>query len=90
MHTHYFTSHLTPTLAALTLSSPLSLHLGNYLGSISQWPLMQADYDCSFCVVDLHSLTNMPKNLEVTKELKENTLTAAAIYIAAGVDPEKR
>ncbi|GMH94089.1 hypothetical protein TL16_g12804, partial [Triparma laevis f. inornata] len=50
---------------------------------------MQADYDCSFCVVDLHSLTNMPKNLEVTKELKENTLTAAAIYIAAGVDPEK-
>ncbi|GMH91509.1 hypothetical protein TrST_g5331 [Triparma strigata] len=64
-----------------------SLHLGNYLGSISQWPKMQEEYDCSFCVVDLHSLTNMPKNTEVTKSLKENTLTAAAIYIASGVDP---
>ena len=35
-----------------------SLHLGNYLGALSQWVPMQDNYDCNFCVVDLHAVTN--------------------------------
>ena len=61
------------------------LHLGNYLGAIDNWVKMQEEYDCYYMIANLHSLTvrNDPE------ELKNNTLRILAIYIAAGLDPEK-
>lgn len=64
-----------------------SLHLGNYLGAIRQWVDFQNSYDGEnfFCVVDLHAIT-MPHD---PKELEESSLASAALYLAAGIDPEK-
>ena len=61
------------------------LHLGNYLGAIDTWVKMQEEYDCYYMIANLHSLTvrNDPETL------KNNTLKIIALYIAAGLDPEK-
>jgi len=61
------------------------LHLGNYFGAIKQWVGMQEDYDCFFCIVDLHAIT-VPHN---PKDLRKSTLATAAAYIASGIDPDK-
>lgn len=61
------------------------LHLGNYLGAIRNWVSMQNDYECLFCIVDLHALT-LPQTPD---DLRQSTRTAAAIYIAAGINPKK-
>jgi tryptophanyl-tRNA synthetase len=61
-----------------------NLHLGNYLGAIRNWVALQKDYDCIFCIVDLHALT-LPQDPE---ELRKNTREVTAAYIAAGIDPE--
>jgi len=62
-----------------------SLHLGNYLGAIRQWVVNQDQYDNYFCVVDLHAIT-VPHD---PKKLKAETLSAAAMYIASGIDPSR-
>lgn len=59
--------------------------LGNYLGAIRNWLPLQQQYDCLFCVVDLHSLTVA----QVPAELRKNTLDLVALYIACGIDPAK-
>ncbi len=61
------------------------LTLGNYLGAIDNWVKMQEEYDCYYMIANLHSLTvrNEPETL------RNNTLKILAIYIAAGLDPEK-
>jgi tryptophanyl-tRNA synthetase len=61
-----------------------NLHLGNYLGAIRNWVTLQHDYECIFCIVDLHALT-LPQNPE---ELRASTREVTATYIAAGIDPE--
>jgi tryptophanyl-tRNA synthetase len=62
------------------------LHLGNYLGALKNWvALQQEDYECLFCVVDLHAIT-LPYESE---RLADATREIAAAYIAAGIDPEK-
>ena len=62
-----------------------TLHLGNYLGAINNWIKMQDEYDCYYMIADLHSLTirNNPE------ELRNNTLSIIALYVAAGLDPNK-
>lgn len=60
-------------------------HLGNYLGAISNYVKLQEDYQCVYCIVDLHALTT----LETTKDLKLNTLEMALDWLAAGIDPQK-
>jgi tryptophanyl-tRNA synthetase len=60
-----------------------NLHLGNYLGAIRNWVELQRDYQCIFCIVDLHALTQ-PQDPE---ELRQSTREVAAAYIAAGIDP---
>ena len=62
-----------------------TLHLGNYLGAINNWIKMQDEYDCYYMIADLHSLTirNNPE------ELRNNTLNLIALYVAAGLDPNK-
>ena len=61
-----------------------NLHLGNYLGAIRNWVTLQKDYDCIFCIVDLHALT-LPQD---PHELRRHTREVTAAYIAAGIDPE--
>ncbi len=61
------------------------LTLGNYLGAMKNWVDMQEDYDCIYCIVDLHALTVR----QDPKELRENTLSVLAQYIACGLDPSK-
>ena len=61
------------------------LHLGNYLGSIKQWITLQDSNECVFCIVDLHAITT-PYN---PKELQKNILETTAVYLAAGINPEK-
>ncbi|MBU0801061.1 MAG: tryptophan--tRNA ligase [Alphaproteobacteria bacterium] len=58
------------------------LHLGNYLGALRNWVDLQKDYECLFCVVDLHAIT-MPYDRDA---LTHSTREIAAAYIAAGVD----
>jgi tryptophanyl-tRNA synthetase len=61
------------------------IHIGNYLGAMRQFVALQDDYDCFFCVVDLHALT-VPQD---PVELKKNTIELAALYMAIGLDPKK-
>jgi len=61
------------------------VHLGNYVGAIRNWVMMQEEFDCYYCVVDWHSLTTHPD----TKELKENVLSLMSVLMASGLDPER-
>jgi len=60
-------------------------HIGNYLGAIQNYVKLQKDYECIYCVVDVHALTT----LEDTHLLKENTHEMMLDWLAAGLDPEK-
>ncbi len=63
-----------------------NLHLGNYIGAINQWiDIQNQGNDCIFCIVDLHAIT-VPQD---PKMLKKRTKEITALYLAAGVDPEK-
>jgi len=61
------------------------LHIGNYLGAITQWVDLQKEYDCFFCIVDYHAIT-VKQNPE---ELRKKILELTKIYLAAGIDPKK-
>src|SRR5690348_9800410 len=61
-----------------------NLHLGNYLGAIRNWVALQHDFECIFCIVDLHALTQ-PQD---PAELRASTREVTAAYIGAGIDPE--
>lgn len=61
------------------------LTLGNYLGALKNWIKLQDEYDCFFCVVDLHAITVK----QIPSDLRRRTLEVLAIYIAAGIDPKK-
>jgi tryptophanyl-tRNA synthetase len=60
-------------------------HLGNYLGAIKNYVALQADYDCVYCIVDLHALTTV----ETTGNLRQNVYEMALDWLAAGVRPEE-
>jgi tryptophanyl-tRNA synthetase len=62
-----------------------NLHLGNYLGAIRNWVVLQHDYECIFCIVDLHALT-LPQDPD---ELRHSTREVTAAYIAAGIDADR-
>ena len=62
-----------------------NLHLGNYLGAIRNWVQLQDDFECIFCVVDMHAITVW----QDPAELRASTREVAAAMIAAGVDPKK-
>lgn len=62
-----------------------NLHLGNYLGAIRKFVLLQESHECIYCVVDLHAVT-----AELVQEnLRAQTREIAAAFIAAGIDPAK-
>ncbi len=60
-------------------------HLGNYLGAIKNYVALQDEYDCVYCIVDLHALTTV----EDTLNLRQNTLDMALDFLAAGIRPEE-
>jgi len=60
-------------------------HLGNYLGAIQNYVALQDDYECIYCVVDLHALTT----LESTESLQDNTREMVLDFLAAGIRPEE-
>ena len=62
-----------------------NLHLGNYLGAIKNFVDLQNKFNCIYCIVDLHAITNR----QDPKELESNILEIAASFIASGLDPEK-
>lgn len=62
-----------------------NLHLGNYLGAIRNFVPLQEQYDCIYCIVDLHAITVW----QDPEELRHNTREVTAAFIAAGIDPKK-
>ena len=60
-------------------------HLGNLLGAIQNYVALQADYECVYCIVDLHALTTM----DATRELRDHTREMALDWLAAGIRPEE-
>lgn len=61
------------------------MHIGHYLGAISQWVEMQKDYNCIFSVVDYHAITVK----QDPEELRKRIIEVTKIYLAAGIDPKK-
>lgn len=62
-----------------------NIHLGNYLGALRQFVELQEEYQCLYCIVDLHAIT-VPQD---PKELRKHILDVAALYLAVGVNPKK-
>lgn len=62
-----------------------NITLGNYMGAVSNWVKIQNEFNCLFCVVDMHAITVR----QDPKKLREQTLEVLALLIACGLDPEK-
>ena len=60
-------------------------HLGNYLGALQNWVNLQDEYDCIYCIVDVHALTT----LEDTGGLQKNIYDMMLDWLAAGLDPQR-
>jgi tryptophanyl-tRNA synthetase len=60
-------------------------HLGNYLGAIQNYVALQDEYECVYCIVDLHALTT----IEDTEDLRQNTHEMALDWLAAGIRPQE-
>ncbi len=61
------------------------LTVGNYIGAIRNFHTLQEEYDCYYCVVDMHAITVT----QVPKDLREKTFQVLSLYLASGLDPEK-
>ena len=60
-------------------------HLGNYLGAIKNYVALQDDYECVYCIVDIHALTTV----DSTENLRQNTYEMALDWLAAGIRPQE-
>lgn len=70
----------------LSLIQPTNTpHLGNYLGAMRNWVKMQEEFDCTYGIADLHSLTVRQDPAKLRAQIKESY----ALLIASGLDPEK-
>ncbi|GBU12335.1 tryptophanyl-tRNA synthetase [Enterobacterales bacterium] len=61
------------------------LTIGNYMGALRQWVKLQDDYECIYCIVDLHAITVR----QDPTQLRKATLDTLALYLACGIDPQK-
>lgn len=59
--------------------------LGNYVGAVRNWGPLQNEYDCVYCVVDMHAITVR----QTPALLRQHTYEAAAMLLASGISPEK-
>lgn len=62
-----------------------NLTIGNYIGAMKNFVTLQEEYDCYYCIVDLHAITVRQE----PADLRRRTLELAALYIAVGLDPQK-
>ena len=62
-----------------------NLTLGNYIGALRNFPPLQEDYDCIYCIADMHAIT-VPQEPKV---LRAHSLDILALYLAVGIDPDK-
>ena len=62
-----------------------NLHLGNYLGALKNFVLLQKEMDCIYCVVDLHAITTFQN----PNQLRNNVLETVASFVATGLNPSK-
>lgn len=62
-----------------------NLHIGNYLGALRNWVRIQSQYECIFCIVDLHAITVYQEPAQLRAKIRE----IAALYLAAGIDPRQ-
>jgi tryptophanyl-tRNA synthetase len=60
-------------------------HIGNYIGAIQNYVALQDEYECIYCIVDIHALTS----LEDTEKLQSNIYEMMLDWLAAGLDPQK-
>jgi tryptophanyl-tRNA synthetase len=63
-----------------------ALHLGNYMGALDNWVLLQDRYECFFSIVDWHSLTT---DYADPSAIRENVVEVATDWLAAGLDPAR-
>ncbi|MFN3974921.1 MAG: tryptophan--tRNA ligase [Dehalococcoidia bacterium] len=63
------------------------LHIGNYLGALKNWVALQDEYECIYCVVDVHALTTMKP--QETRELPSLIREMVLDWLAAGLDPHR-
>ena len=63
------------------------MHIGNYLGAVANWVALQEEYECIYCVVDVHALTTLRP--QEAPELQENIREMVLDLLSAGIDPEK-
>lgn len=61
-----------------------NLHIGNYLGALKNWVRIQHQYECIYCIVDLHAITDYQEPAALRARIRE----VAALYVAAGIDPK--
>ena len=61
------------------------MHLGNYLGAIKNFVSLQKEYECFFCVVDLHAITVW----QDPEQLADKSRDVIASFIASGIDPKQ-
>ena len=59
--------------------------LGNYIGAVRNWSPLQDEYNCIYCIADMHAITVKQESAK----LRQNTLAAYALLMACGIDPEK-
>ena len=59
--------------------------LGNYLGALNNWTKLQEDYNCLYCIVDMHAITVRQDPAKLRKQARDLLMQ----YIAVGLDPEK-
>jgi tryptophanyl-tRNA synthetase len=62
-----------------------TLHLGHYFSVLANWEKAQDDFDCFYMIADLHALTT----LEKSENVRSDVASMAALWIAAGIDPQK-
>lgn len=62
-----------------------TITLGNYLGALRHFPPLQDEFNCFYCIVDQHAITVSQDRLQLRRNIK----SLAALYIAAGIDPER-
>jgi tryptophanyl-tRNA synthetase len=62
-----------------------ALTLGSYLGALKNWVALSGEYECYYCIVDMHAITVR----QDPAELRRNTLSQLAQYIACGLDPAR-
>ena len=60
-------------------------HIGNYLGALKNWAAIQDEYECIYCIVDLHAVTVYQEPLALREKIEE----LAGILQAVGIDPKK-